>query len=101
MDAPSDGPKEDKPKSSKTRRVWMQKEEKALINIRVRCSAPKHRWKADNDFKVGYLRKLEKGLNKVFPGTDLHPYPHIYSKFNIWKKDYSTIVSTLSKSGIG
>ncbi|KAL8481300.1 hypothetical protein ACS0TY_027717 [Phlomoides rotata] len=99
MDAPADGPKNDKRKSSKTRRVWTQKEEEALIKC-LKEIIPQG-WKADNGFKVGYLRELEKGLNMVFPGTDLRPYPHIHSKLHVWKKDYSTIVSMLSKSGIG
>ncbi|KAL8497267.1 hypothetical protein ACS0TY_020813 [Phlomoides rotata] len=99
MDPPVDGQKEEKLKTVKTRRVWTQKEEEALIKC-LKEIIPQG-WKVDNGFKVGYLRELEKGMNKIFPVTDLRPYPHIHSKLHVWKKDYSTIVSLLSKSGIG
>ncbi|KAL8530624.1 hypothetical protein ACS0TY_007599 [Phlomoides rotata] len=63
IDPPVDGTKDDKSKSIKTRRVWSQKEEEALIRC-LKEIIPLG-WKADNGFRVGYLRELGKGLNKV------------------------------------
>ncbi|KAL8555922.1 hypothetical protein ACS0TY_003657 [Phlomoides rotata] len=98
MELPIDGQKDVKQKTIKTRRVWTQLKEEALIKC-LKEIIPQG-WKADNGFKVGYLRELEKEMIKIFPGTDIRPYPHIHSKLHVWKKDYSSIVSALSKSGI-
>ncbi|KAL8502645.1 hypothetical protein ACS0TY_021685 [Phlomoides rotata] len=99
MELPVDGQKDEKQKTIKTYRVWTQLEEEALIKC-LKEIIPQG-WKVDNGFKVGYLRELEKEMTKIFPGTDIRLYPHIHSKFHVWKKDYSSIVSVLSKSGIG
>ncbi|KAL8528863.1 hypothetical protein ACS0TY_006361 [Phlomoides rotata] len=99
MELPVDDQKDEKQKTVKTRRVWTQLEEEALIKC-LKEIIPQG-WKADNGFNVGYLRELEKEMTKIFPGTDIRPYPHIHSKLHVWKKNYSSIVSALSKSGIG
>ncbi|KAL8550434.1 hypothetical protein ACS0TY_009026 [Phlomoides rotata] len=58
-------------------------------------------WKADNGFKAGFQRELEKGMHKLLPGTDIVANPHINSKIHVWNKDYGTLSDLLSKSGIG
>ncbi|KAL8461845.1 hypothetical protein ACS0TY_033075 [Phlomoides rotata] len=58
-------------------------------------------WKADNGFKAGFQRELEKGMRKLLPGTDLVEKPHISSKIHVWKKEYRSLSDLLSKSGIG
>ncbi|KAK6128128.1 hypothetical protein DH2020_038131 [Rehmannia glutinosa] len=57
--------------------------------------------KSENGFKFGYLQALEQEMVKVLPGTDLKGIPHINSKIHVWKKDYGSLVSMLSRSGIG
>ncbi|KAL8458323.1 hypothetical protein ACS0TY_035994 [Phlomoides rotata] len=49
----------------------------------------------------GFQRELEKGMHKIFPGTDLVANPHINSKIHVWKKEYSALSDLISKSGIG
>ncbi|KAL8542803.1 hypothetical protein ACS0TY_003619 [Phlomoides rotata] len=71
MELPIDGQKDVKQKTIKTRRVWTQLKEEALIKC-LKEIIPQG-WKADNGFKVGYLRELEKEMIKIFPGTDIRP----------------------------
>ncbi|KAL8496700.1 hypothetical protein ACS0TY_020399 [Phlomoides rotata] len=58
-------------------------------------------WKADNGFKAGFQRELEKAMRKLIPSTDIVATPHINSKIHIWKKEYGALSGLLSKSGIG
>lgn len=58
-------------------------------------------WKSDNGFRSGYLNKLEAAMNKAFPNTDLKRMPHINSKLSSWKKNYYSLTSMLSRSGVG
>lgn len=58
-------------------------------------------WKADNRYKCGFQRELEKGMRKLLVGTDIVANPHINSKIHVWKKEYGTLFDLLSKSGIG
>ncbi|KAL6582907.1 hypothetical protein OROMI_004985 [Orobanche minor] len=37
--------------------------------------------KSDNGCKAGYVSKLEDGLKKKDPGTDLKGYPHINTRY--------------------
>ncbi|KAL8503832.1 hypothetical protein ACS0TY_022525 [Phlomoides rotata] len=43
-------------------------------------------WKTENRFKPGYLLKLEAGMLKMLPGTDIRVNPHITSRVTIWRK---------------
>ncbi|KAL8493375.1 hypothetical protein ACS0TY_024549 [Phlomoides rotata] len=58
-------------------------------------------WKAENGFKAGFQRELEKGMRKILPSTDIVVSPHINSKIHVWKKKYSALSDVMSKSGIG
>ncbi|KAG8380471.1 hypothetical protein BUALT_Bualt06G0018800 [Buddleja alternifolia] len=58
-------------------------------------------WKADNGFKVGYLGLLEQHMIRAFPSIDLHAMPHINSRIHVWKKNYASLSSMLTFSGIG
>ncbi|GFP92506.1 hypothetical protein PHJA_001394800 [Phtheirospermum japonicum] len=49
---------------------------------------------------MGYLQVLESNMARVLPKTDLCEMPHIHSKKHIWKKDYGSLVTMLSWSGI-
>ncbi|KAK6153770.1 hypothetical protein DH2020_013409 [Rehmannia glutinosa] len=57
-------------------------------------------WKSENGFKIGYLQALEQEMQKIILGTDLKGIPHINSKIHVWKKDYGSLVTMLSRSGI-
>ncbi|KAL8476549.1 hypothetical protein ACS0TY_029015 [Phlomoides rotata] len=57
--------------------------------------------KADNGFRAGFQRELEKGMRKMIPSTDILANPHINSKIHVWKKEYGALSDLLSKSGIG
>ncbi|KAG8367127.1 hypothetical protein BUALT_Bualt16G0040200 [Buddleja alternifolia] len=57
-------------------------------------------WKADNGFKVGYLRLLEQHMISAFPGTDLRAMPHLNSRIHVWQKNYASLSSMLLSSGI-
>ncbi|KAL8556493.1 hypothetical protein ACS0TY_004077 [Phlomoides rotata] len=89
----------EKGKTIRGRSVWSKIEEDAL----VQCLSDivSEGWKADNGFKAGIQRELEKGMRKLLPGTDIVANPHINSKLHVWKKDYEALSDLLSKSGIG
>ncbi|KAL8513950.1 hypothetical protein ACS0TY_013169 [Phlomoides rotata] len=89
----------DQGKPSRGRRSWTRVEEDALINCLT--DIVNDGWKATNGFKAGFQRQLEKGMRKRLPGTDIVVNPHINSKIQVWKKEYSTLSDILSKSGIG
>ncbi|KAL8522742.1 hypothetical protein ACS0TY_012909 [Phlomoides rotata] len=56
---------------------------------------------ADNGFRCGFQRELEKGMRKLLVGTDIVANPHINFKIHVWKKEYGALSDLLSKSGIG
>ncbi|KAL8463379.1 hypothetical protein ACS0TY_034153 [Phlomoides rotata] len=89
----------DKKKSTRGRRSWSRVEEDALIHCLT--DIVNDGWKADNGFKAGFLRELEKGMRRNLPATDILANPHINSKIHVWKKEYSALSDLLSKSGIG
>ncbi|KAG8383401.1 hypothetical protein BUALT_Bualt04G0008800 [Buddleja alternifolia] len=86
-------------KGDKSRRSWSQREEEVLITALKEIISSG--WKAENGFKIGYLQTLEQHVVKAFPSTDIRAMPHINSKIHVWKKNYGSLVSMLSKSGIG
>ncbi|KAL8535740.1 hypothetical protein ACS0TY_011394 [Phlomoides rotata] len=59
-------------------------------------------WRTENGFKPGYLQKLEMGMVRKLPGTDIHVIPHITSRITIWKKFHGSLQTMLGgNSGIG
>ncbi|XP_047955247.1 uncharacterized protein LOC125201252 [Salvia hispanica] len=60
-----------------------------------------HGWKADNDFRSGYLVRCREAINREFPKTDILPHPHVYSKMTTWKRNYGSLKMMLNFSGIG
>ncbi|KAL8500818.1 hypothetical protein ACS0TY_020413 [Phlomoides rotata] len=89
----------EKGKTVRSRRSWSKIEEDALIQCLT--DIVNGGWKADDGFKAGFQRELEKGMKKLLPGTDLVANPHINSKIHVWQKYYSALSDLLSKSGIG
>ncbi|KAL8545813.1 hypothetical protein ACS0TY_005798 [Phlomoides rotata] len=78
---------------------WSRVEEDALIHCLT--DIVNDGWKAENGFKAGFQRELEKMMRMLLPGTDIVANPHINSKIHVWKKEYSALSDLLSKSGIG
>ncbi|KAL8461946.1 hypothetical protein ACS0TY_033145 [Phlomoides rotata] len=74
-----------------TRRVWTTRGEKVLLAALKDLVAKGQ--KIDNEFRTGYLNKLEDALRKAFPGCDLQATPHITPKITTCRKNYSAIVS--------
>ncbi|KAL0385546.1 UNVERIFIED_CONTAM: hypothetical protein Sradi_2948900, partial [Sesamum radiatum] len=54
-----------------------------------------------NGFRNGYLAQLEAHLAKAIPNYDLKAEPHISSKMLVRKRQYSTLATMFSKSGLG
>ncbi|KAL8499200.1 hypothetical protein ACS0TY_022247 [Phlomoides rotata] len=81
------------------RRSWSKIEEDVLILCLT--NVVHEGWKSENGFKAGFQRELEKGVRKIFPGTDIVANPHINSKIHVWKKEYGVLSDLQSKSGIG
>ncbi|KAL8556985.1 hypothetical protein ACS0TY_004454 [Phlomoides rotata] len=92
-------PSDHKGKAVRARRSWSKFEEDALIHCLI--DIVNDCWKADNGFKAGFQRELEKKMRKMLPGTDIVANPHINSKIHVWKKEYGVLSDLLSKSGIG
>ncbi|KAG8380409.1 hypothetical protein BUALT_Bualt06G0012400 [Buddleja alternifolia] len=89
--------KENSGKSS--RRAWTVDEEFALANA-LKDLLVKG-WKADNGFKTGYQGLLEHAMIQAFPGTNIRVDPHINSRIHVWRKNYGSISTMLSRSGFG
>ncbi|KAL8503756.1 hypothetical protein ACS0TY_022466 [Phlomoides rotata] len=86
-------------KNVRGRRSWTKVEEDALINYLT--DVVNDGWKAENGFKVGFQRELEKGMRKTLSGTDIVANLYINSNIHVWKKEYGELTDLLSKSGIG
>ncbi|KAH6835152.1 hypothetical protein C2S53_003637 [Perilla frutescens var. hirtella] len=86
-------------KSDKTRRIWTLREEQELIVALKKIVA--RGWKCDNGFRTGYFGLLEQHMLQAIPGSDLKAEPHIISKIYVWKKNYGSLSTMLSKSGFG
>lgn len=86
-------------KPEKSRRSWTSREEEVLIQS-LKDIITKG-WKSENGFKAGYLTLLENAMQTAIPGSNLRGNPHINSKIHVWKKTYSTLITILTKSGIG
>ncbi|KAH6835396.1 hypothetical protein C2S53_003247 [Perilla frutescens var. hirtella] len=86
-------------KSEKTRRIWTLRGEQELIVALKEAVA--RGWKCDNGFKTGYLGLLEQHMLQAIPGNDLKAEPHIISKIHVWKKNYGSLSTMLSRSGFG
>ncbi|KAG6531500.1 hypothetical protein ZIOFF_005314 [Zingiber officinale] len=86
-------------KAEKTRRSWSVHEEEVLIQALK--DVINKGWKSENGFRAGYLTLLENAMRAAIPGTNIHGNPHINSKVHVWKKTHGTLVTILSKSGVG
>ncbi|KAL1536951.1 hypothetical protein AAHA92_29519 [Salvia divinorum] len=80
-------------------RCWSDREEAIMIVALKDLVA--HGWKSDNDFRAGYIKRVEETLKREFPTTDLKVNPHIHSKIIAWKKNYYSLSAILARSGVG
>ncbi|KAL8555658.1 hypothetical protein ACS0TY_003462 [Phlomoides rotata] len=92
------GPAPERVRQVQGRRSWSRIKEDALIHCLT--DVVNDGWKAENGFRAGFKRELERGMKRKFPGTDIVATPHINSKIHMWKKEYGTLSDLLSKSGI-
>ncbi|XP_042017318.1 uncharacterized protein LOC121765292 [Salvia splendens] len=95
----SNVPRPKQPKGDRSRRMWSDREEEVLLVALKELVA--HGWKSDNGFRGGYLKRLEDAMRREFPTTDIKGTPNISSKLSAWKKNYSTLQTILSLSGVG
>ncbi|KAI8563128.1 hypothetical protein RHMOL_Rhmol03G0088600 [Rhododendron molle] len=82
-----------------SRRLWTPKEEEALLACMLDAVTEKETWKAHNGFKSGFYVEVEKGLQKLLPGTTLKAQPNIESKVKFWKVTYGRIFDMIQLSG--
>ncbi|KAG6385636.1 hypothetical protein SASPL_154472 [Salvia splendens] len=88
-----------RPKTDRTRRSWSTREEEALmLALKVLVV---NKWKSDNDYRGGYLARIEEIIRRECPKSDIKATPHISSKLQQWKKNYSSLVNMLNRSGVG
>lgn len=88
-----------KSRSQLPKKVWtLQEENELIVGLKELVSRG---WKCDNGFKTGYLMALETHIMEIIPGTDIKSEPHIHSKIHVWKKQYSTLRTILTRSGFG
>lgn len=81
------------------RRVWtIQEEHELMVGLKGLVASG---MKCDNGFRTGYLPALEMHLNNRFAGTDLKADPHILSKIHVWRRQYGSLNTMLSRSGFG
>ncbi|KAG6387374.1 hypothetical protein SASPL_152561 [Salvia splendens] len=86
-------------KSDRSRRIWSAREEE--IHMATLKELAANGWKSDNGFRNGYLVRAREAIKSEFPKTDIMPHPHIYSKITTWKRNYGSLKTMLSYSGIG
>jgi len=82
----------------KNKRFWTKEEEWALIHGLLELSADPQ-WKAEGNFKSGYLVKLEEMMNAKCPGSGLKAYPHIDSKTKWFRDKYNVLMEMFRTSG--
>ncbi|KAG6415563.1 hypothetical protein SASPL_122976 [Salvia splendens] len=86
-------------KGDRSRRCWSAREEAAFISTLKELNANK--WKADNGYWAGYLTRLAETIRREIPTSDIRAHPHVYSKVTTWKRNYSSLVAMMNRSGVG
>ncbi|KAL8503309.1 hypothetical protein ACS0TY_022157 [Phlomoides rotata] len=69
------GQEAEKGKATGGRRSWSKIEEDALVQCLI--DIVNNSWRADNGFKAGFQRELQKGMCALMHGTDILANPHI------------------------
>ncbi|KAG6426414.1 hypothetical protein SASPL_110637 [Salvia splendens] len=86
-------------KGDRSRRCWSAREEAALISALKELNANK--WKTDNGYQTWYLTRLAETIRHEIPTSDIRAHPHVYSKVTTWKRNYSSLVAMMNRSGVG
>ncbi|GFP98950.1 uncharacterized protein at2g29880 [Phtheirospermum japonicum] len=81
------------------RRSWTSEEELVLLSALKELVV--RGWKCDNGFKAGYTAHLEQSMVQAFSYTNIKAEPHISSKITVWKKNYGSLSTMMSRSGFG
>ena len=84
----------------RNKRFWTKEEEWALVHGLLELSADPQ-WKAEGNFKSGYLVKLESIMNAKFSGCGLKANPHIDSKTKWFRDKYNVLSEMFRTSGFG
>ncbi|KAL8465448.1 hypothetical protein ACS0TY_034811 [Phlomoides rotata] len=93
------GLKKNGKKTDRNCHAWTPMEELVLVGLMKDLVT--NGWKSKNGFKRGYLQKLEKGMMRKLPGTDIRA-ENITSRVTIWKKFHGSLQTMLTEnSGIG
>ncbi|KAL0443988.1 UNVERIFIED_CONTAM: hypothetical protein Slati_2121500 [Sesamum latifolium] len=80
-----------------TVRIMSRFEDEGSSTLRRR-GAPKEKFSSRRIWSVKEEEALANGLKS---GGNIRAKPHINSKIHVWKKQYGTLVSMMSKSGLG
>jgi hypothetical protein len=86
-----------------SKRQWASHEEAKLVESLLELKEmPLWRGEGGN-FKIGYLRELERLLEAKLPGCGLKANPHIESRLKRLKKQYNAVAEMLGQacSGFG
>ncbi|XP_042065276.1 uncharacterized protein LOC121808761 [Salvia splendens] len=67
-----------RPKTDRTRRSWSTREEEALMLALKDLVVNK--WESDNEFRGGYLARIEEIIKRECPKSDIKATSHISSK---------------------
>ncbi|GFP97524.1 hypothetical protein PHJA_001896500 [Phtheirospermum japonicum] len=86
-------------KDKQPRRSWSSEEELVLLHA-FKYLVLKG-YKCDNGFKVGLTTLFQRSMDEAFPGANIQAKPHISSKITVWKKNYGSISTMMSRSGFG
>ncbi|XP_068324518.1 uncharacterized protein [Pyrus communis] len=82
----------------RSRRVWKQHEEDALLSILEEAVVKNLR--SDNGcFKPGTMAQFETTINLKCPNANIKAVPHIESKMRRWKKYYAIVYDMVNKTG--
>ncbi|KAK1566721.1 hypothetical protein Q3G72_003358 [Acer saccharum] len=88
---------------SQNKRFWTEEEDNKLIETLLELNND-GRFKAEESFKPGHLKELEKKLHEKLSGCDLLAKPHIESRMKTLKKNFQIVhdmLTGLNCSGFG
>ncbi|KAL3644955.1 hypothetical protein CASFOL_010135 [Castilleja foliolosa] len=71
----------------RNKRYWTPQEDSILLQSLLDISRnPK--WKSENGFKNGYMKRLEETLMEKIPDCGLKAEPYIESRLKYWSEKY-------------
>ncbi|KAF4346188.1 hypothetical protein G4B88_007166 [Cannabis sativa] len=79
----------------KNKRFWSEDEDKHLIESFMELNNER-KFKAEGNFKLGYLRAIEMKLKKRMLGCDIQAKPHIESRMKTLKTHFQIVHEMLT-----